>query len=107
MTRLRTPEPQQAEILTALCPRSKAVWGYGEAFLVACRPALTVTEDDWKQSDIQIAVQDDNIVGTVQVMYHGESPNLTSCSSRSGRVGWRHRPTIVRVERGNGAKQGS
>lgn len=76
MTMLRTQEREQAEILTALCLRSKAVWGYGEAFLVACRPALTVTEDDWKPSDIQVAVQDDNIVGMVQVMYHGEVAEL-------------------------------
>lgn len=76
MAVLRTPEPEQAEILTELCLLSKAVWGYDAAFMVACRPALTVTEDDWKKSDIQIAVQDDNIIGMVQVMYHGEVAEL-------------------------------
>ncbi|WP_429121240.1 GNAT family N-acetyltransferase [Ensifer sp. 4252] len=76
MTVLRTPEPRQAAILTELCLRSKAVWGYDEAFMAACRPALTVTVDDWKQSDIQIAVQDDNIVGMVQVMCRGEVAEL-------------------------------
>ncbi|CAN7223278.1 MULTISPECIES: GNAT family N-acetyltransferase [Ensifer] len=73
---LRTPEPGQAAILTALCLRSKAVWGYDEAFMAACRPALTVTADDWMQSDIQIAVQDDDIVGMAQVLYHGEIADL-------------------------------
>ncbi|WP_457582639.1 GNAT family N-acetyltransferase [Ensifer canadensis] len=76
MTVLRTPEPGQAAILTELCLRSKAVWGYDEAFMAACRPALTMTVDDWRQSDIQIAVQDHDIVGMAQVTYHGEIAEL-------------------------------
>ncbi|MNY37479.1 Acetyltransferase (GNAT) family protein [compost metagenome] len=76
MTVLCTPEPEQAAILTELCLRSKAVWGYDEAFMAACRPTLTVTADDWQQSDLQIAVQDDVIVGMAQVLHHGEIAEL-------------------------------
>ena len=76
MSMLLTPKPEQAAVLTELCLRSKAVWGYDKAFMAACRPALTVTADDWKQSDIQIAVEDDDIIGMAQVMYHGEVAEL-------------------------------
>ncbi|NVD38171.1 GNAT family N-acetyltransferase [Ensifer sp. HO-A22] len=76
MTVLRTPELAEAEILTRLCLRSKAVWGYDEAFMAACRPALTVTAVDWQQSDIQVAVDGGKIVGVAQVMYHGDAAEL-------------------------------
>lgn len=76
MTALRTPEPDEAEILTQLCLRSKAVWGYDAAFMAACRPALTVAVADWRQSDIQVAVDEGKIVGVAQVMYQGDAAEL-------------------------------
>jgi hypothetical protein len=42
MLTLRTPRPDEATILTELCLRSKAVWGYDEAFMLACRNELTL-----------------------------------------------------------------
>ena len=40
---IREAVPQEAEILTELALRSKAVWGYSESFMARCRPLLTVT----------------------------------------------------------------
>lgn len=76
MTLLRMPKSDEADVMTALCLRSKGVWGYDAAFMAACRPVLTLTADDWLQSDLQVAVQDDSIVGVAQVICHGEIAEL-------------------------------
>ncbi|MEI2297619.1 GNAT family N-acetyltransferase [Ensifer sp. MJa1] len=76
MATLRTPLPNQAAALTALCLRSKAVWGYDAAFLEACRPALTLTAEDWAESDLQIAVDGNRILGVAQVHASGDVAEL-------------------------------
>ncbi len=76
MTTLCMPHPDQAELLTELCMRSKAIWGYDATFMAACRPALTVTADDFQQSELQIAIRHDRIVGIAQVVCHGEIAEL-------------------------------
>lgn len=43
---IRAARPQEAAALTALALRSKAHWGYDEAFMAACREELTVTENE-------------------------------------------------------------
>lgn len=44
--RIRPARPAEAEHLSALAIRSKAHWGYDEAFMEACIPALTI--DAWR-----------------------------------------------------------
>jgi len=44
MFRLRSPRRDEAATLIDLCLRSKAVWGYDEEFMQACRRDLTVDE---------------------------------------------------------------
>ena len=46
MLHLRPARPDEAELLTELCLRSKAVWGYDEAFMRACRAELTLSPAD-------------------------------------------------------------
>ncbi|MFJ5120675.1 GNAT family N-acetyltransferase [Kitasatospora sp. NPDC088548] len=43
--RIRPARPEEAELLSALALRSKAHWGYDEAFLAACRDELTLDAD--------------------------------------------------------------
>ena len=76
MSKLRTPQPELAAALSELCLRSKAVWGYDAAFLEACRPALTLTAEDWKDSDLQIAVDGERILGLAQVRSDGQIAEL-------------------------------
>lgn len=40
--RIRAARDPEAELLTALCLRSKAHQGYDDAFMARCRPALTL-----------------------------------------------------------------
>ena len=44
MFRLRSPRRDEAATLIDLCLRSKAVWGYDEEFMQACRGDLTLDE---------------------------------------------------------------
>ncbi|HEV7308268.1 GNAT family N-acetyltransferase [Ensifer sp.] len=76
MTILRAPHPGQATELSELCLRSKAVWGYDAAFIEACRPSLTLNAEDWTDSDLQIAVDGDRILGMAQVRTDGLTSEL-------------------------------
>ena len=42
---IRRAQPDEAELLTALAMRSKAVWGYSEEFMERCRAVLTLTPE--------------------------------------------------------------
>ena len=76
MLRLRAPLPSEMTALTDLCLRSKAVWGYDEAFMAACRAELTLTPRDLETSCLQIVVRDNVIVGLAQVSAADETAHL-------------------------------
>ncbi len=76
MIALRAARPAEAETLTALCLRSKAVWGYDAAFIAACRAELTITAQDFARSQIQVAVQDGRIIGMAQLAQHGRIADI-------------------------------
>ena len=86
MSVLHTPQPEQAAVLTDLCLRSKAVWGYDAAFLEACRPSLTITADDWNDSDLQIAMDGARILGVAQVRGGGLVAELDKLGLREKTV---------------------
>jgi GNAT superfamily N-acetyltransferase len=67
MLHLRAPRHDEAAALTELCLRSKAVWGYDEAFMRACRAELTLTTAMMQSSGIMVAEVDGRLVGMVQV----------------------------------------
>lgn len=67
MLRLRAPHRNELEHLSALCLRSKAVWGYDAAFLEACRAELTLAPADLEQTALQVAEDAAGIVGLVQI----------------------------------------
>lgn len=73
---LRPPRPDEAELLTELCLRSKAVWGYDDAFMRACRTELTLSPADFARSSLQVAVEGETIAGVVQVVVAGDNADL-------------------------------
>jgi GNAT superfamily N-acetyltransferase len=73
---LRQALPEEADLLTELCLRSKAVWGYDEAFMRACRAELTLRADHFATSSLQVAVEGDELIGMAQVVVDGESADL-------------------------------
>ena len=76
MIRFRIPRLDELEALSQLCLRSKAVWGYDEAFLEACREELSITADDMGKSNVQIAEDDTGILGLAQVTTEGRQADL-------------------------------
>lgn len=64
---LRPARPDEAAVLTALCLRSKAVWGYDAAFMAACRPELTLTAADIAGGDVQVAEREAGVVGLCEI----------------------------------------
>jgi GNAT superfamily N-acetyltransferase len=73
---LRAALPGEAGILTDLCLRSKAVWGYDAAFMAACRAELTITTQDFARSQIQVAVEDGRIIAMAQLAQHGRIADI-------------------------------
>ena len=73
---LRGALPGEADILTDLCLRSKAVWGYDEAFMAACRAELTITAQDLARSQIQVAIDDGRIIAMAQLAQHGRIADI-------------------------------
>ena len=53
--------------LSDLCLRSKAVWGYDQSFLDACRAELTLDESELLDSVMGVGTADDTIIGLVQI----------------------------------------
>ena len=76
MLRLRAPLANEMTALTELCLRSKAVWGYDQAFMEACRAELTLTPRDLETSRLQIAERDGTIVGVAQVSAADDTAHL-------------------------------
>ncbi|MEH6726665.1 MAG: GNAT family N-acetyltransferase [Hyphomicrobiales bacterium] len=64
---LRAPKPSECELLSDLCLRSKAHWGYDPAFLAACRDELSLTEDSLQNSQIVVGEIDGQISGLAQL----------------------------------------
>jgi N-acetylglutamate synthase-like GNAT family acetyltransferase len=74
--RLRPARVEELVTLSALCLRSKAVWGYDKSFLAACRAELTLTPDDLQETHVTVAEIDGNVLGVVQVSCDGDDAIL-------------------------------
>ncbi|MDA9522516.1 hypothetical protein XI06_20055 [Bradyrhizobium sp. CCBAU 11434] len=73
---LRPPLLEELPALSALCLRSKAVWGYDKDFIEACRSELTIEPGDMRSSAIAVAEQDRQIVGITQIKVTGDEADL-------------------------------
>jgi len=76
MISLRPARPDEAACLTELCLRSKAVWGYNQEFMAACRPELTLTSEAISTSRVEVAEIDGRLLGTAQLSIHGDVAEL-------------------------------
>lgn len=65
--RLRAARVEELDALSALCLRSKAVWGYDKDFMNACRAELTLTPADLLTSRTQVAERDGKLLGVAQI----------------------------------------
>ena len=70
--RLRAAEPHEADDITALARRSKAYWGYDQAFLDRSRDLLTVRPEQIHGESVIVAERDGTLLGYYQL--GGEPP---------------------------------
>jgi hypothetical protein len=73
---LRGPTVEELPALSELCLRSKAVWGYDNDFIEACRRELTFEPREWGSTSIAVAEKDGNIVGVAQIKVAGSEADL-------------------------------
>jgi GNAT superfamily N-acetyltransferase len=85
--KLRRPEPHELPLLSALCLRSKAVWGYDEAFLEACRAELTIGAEELERTALCVAEHDGAIVGVAQIIVDGAVADLQKMFVEPGAIG--------------------
>ena len=76
MLALRPARPEEGAVLTELCLRSKAVWGYDDAFMSACRKELTLTPASIRASQVQVAELDGRLAGMAEVKSGGGTVQL-------------------------------
>lgn len=76
MIRLRDIRPDELSHLDGLCLRSKAVWGYDDAFMAACRAELKLHPDELRTTQLQVAERDAVAVGLAQLKVTGGDAEL-------------------------------
>ena len=76
-TQIRNAKLGEAALLTALCVRSKAHWGYDAAFMKLSAAALTVSEDDIAEGRVLVAADDaGRVIGMACVLPEGDAADL-------------------------------
>lgn len=73
---IRQPTVSELPTLSDMCMRSKAVLGYDDAFLEACREELTLRADELKTTHIGVAEVGGTLVGVAQVKMAGREADL-------------------------------
>lgn len=86
MITLRPARPDEAEALTALCLRSKAVWGYDAAFMAACRAELTLTAADIAGGVVEVAEDETGVMGLCEISIEGETAELEKLFVAPGKL---------------------
>ncbi|MEP2990583.1 MAG: GNAT family N-acetyltransferase [Parasphingorhabdus sp.] len=64
---LRSAKPGEHAILTDLCMRSKAVWGYDEQFMERCRVELTLNKAACTSPNLRVAERIGTILGIAEI----------------------------------------
>jgi GNAT superfamily N-acetyltransferase len=73
---IRSPTLDELPMLSDLCLRSKAVWGYDAAFMAAVRRELSFEPHELGSTVIAMAEQDGTAVGVVQVKVVADEADL-------------------------------
>ena len=83
----RIPGVADLPALSALCLRSKAVWGYDTAFMDACVAELTLTRADLATIDVALIDGDNGPVAVAQVAVEKDTADLLKLFVDPGAMG--------------------
>lgn len=67
MITLRSAERSEAAVLSDLCLRAKAVWGYDAAFLADCAEELSISPERMNAETLQVAELGGELAGVVEI----------------------------------------
>jgi len=73
---LRAARHNELPSLSELCLRSKAVWGYDDAFMAACRSELTLHPGELQSTHLRVAERGTIVAGLAQVKVVGTDSDL-------------------------------
>lgn len=65
---VRRARLSEAGALSELALRSKALWGYDDAFMAACRAELTVQPDAIRAGEVWVAEEGEALVGLLELI---------------------------------------
>ncbi|RKT88708.1 Acetyltransferase (GNAT) domain-containing protein [Saccharopolyspora antimicrobica] len=101
---IRAAAPDEAAALSDLALRSKAHWGYDEAFLEACRAELTLRPDDLIEQRATVAQVGDRVVGFYTLAGRAPEGELTCLFIEPDHIGtgvgsrlWEHAVAAARA----------
>jgi GNAT superfamily N-acetyltransferase len=83
---IRPPTIDELPALGDLCMRSKAVWGYDEKFMEACRDELSFDLPDLQLTSIAVAEECGNLIGVAQVKVSNSQADLLKLFVEPGRL---------------------
>lgn len=88
MITLRIPREDELPALSELCLRSKAVWGYDDAFMAACMEELTLRPSDLTTTHLQLAEDEQGCLGMAQIaMVDDDAASLEAMFIEPARMG--------------------
>ena len=73
--RIRLARVEEAPALSQLCARSKAAWGYDEAFMALARVVLEVRPEQIAAGDVWVATAADGSVAGIVALGPSEEPD--------------------------------
>lgn len=74
--RVRNAKEEEAEHLSNLALRSKAIWGYSQEFIEACRPHIYVDSSYIQNWPVRVLELENQIIGFYSLKTIGEEPRL-------------------------------
>lgn len=102
---LRAARPDEASLLSELALRSKAHWGYDEAFLRACRDELTLRPEELSAQRATVAHVGDRVVGFYALAGQPPDGELTCLFVEPDHIGtgvghrlWQHAVATARAQ---------
>ncbi len=102
---IRHAHPAEAALLSDLALRSKAHWGYDDAFIAACRDDLTLSADEIATSAVYVLEAGGRVVGFHQLRGEQDEAELVNLFIDPAAIGaghgsrlWRHAALLATAQ---------
>ena len=73
---IRKARIEERSQINAMIMRSKAHWGYDDAFMEACREELSLSVERLLSENLRVLANDNAVIGTVELVMDGQEAHL-------------------------------